>query len=185
VKFPAAILDAVPERAAIPRIRTPQPVRHQPQPISPGQKTRSRGSGYIADPVLKRALERHAVKRAAALYNGYNVQDVGDKLSYDLHVVTGSEEVHVEVKGSSGTADTVELTKNEVYHAHGSTTHLVVVDQIKWSRLPSGEIATRGGRVRRWTSWAPQKEHLEAIRYRYRLPNAGVDLSDTLAVQPD
>jgi hypothetical protein len=173
VKFPAAILEAVPELAAIPRVRAKPPLRpaRETAASSPKQKARSSDSGYVADPVLKRALERHAVQRAAALYDGYDIEDVGTTRSYDLHAIKGAEEVHVEVKGSSGTAETVELTRNEVDHAHGALTHLVVVDQIEWSRLPNGEVQTRGGRVRRWTSWTPQDKHLEVTRYRYRLPD--------------
>ncbi|RQX16710.1 hypothetical protein DDE19_14045 [Micromonospora ureilytica] len=183
VKFPAAILDAVPELAAIPRSRVPQPVRPTPQPrSSPRRKARSSGSGYIADPVLKVALERHAVRRAAALYQDYEVADVGATRSYDLHAVKGTEEVHIEVKGSSGSAENVQLTKGEKDHAYKEVaTHLVVVDQIEWTRLPDGEIQTRGGRIRRWTSWTPHDDDLTATHYRYRLPDGGVELPDPLA----
>jgi hypothetical protein len=96
--------------------------------------------------VLKVALERHAVKRAEALYSDYMVADVGATQPYDLHATNDAEEIHIEVKGSSGTAEKVELTRNEVDHAHGVATHLVVVDQIEWRRLPSGEVQTSGGR---------------------------------------
>jgi hypothetical protein len=171
VKFPAAILDAVPQLAVIPRRRVP---RNAPVPADDSGGRRARRavrSGYIADPVLRRALEQHAVRRAGALYSGWTVEDVGDRESYDLRVTRGGEEIHVEVKGSSTTTDEVELTRNEVRHARTAETHLVVVDQIGWSRLPDGGIRTTGGRVRRWTAWTPQEEHLEATRYRYRLPD--------------
>lgn len=186
VKFPAAILDAVPELAGIPRLGPRRPA--VPLPRLPSNRTRTarpRGSGYIADPILKRALERHAVERAASLYEDYDVSDVGTTRSYDLHAVKGTEEIHIEVKGSSGTADTVELTRNEVDHAHDAVTHLVVVDQIEWSRQPNGEIETRGGRVRRWDAWTPQDQDLEVTRYRYRLPAAGVELVDGLLKRPE
>ncbi|MGC4796922.1 protein NO VEIN domain-containing protein [Micromonospora saelicesensis] len=183
VKFPAAILDAVPELASIPRSRAPQPVRPTPQPRSSSRrKARSSGSGFIADPVLKVALERHAVERAAALYPDYEVADVGATRSYDLHAVKGAEEIHIEVKGSSGTAEKVQLTSGEVDHAHdAAATHLVVVDEIEWTRLPNGEIQTTGGRIRRWTSWTPHDDDLKATHYRYRLPGGGVELPDPLA----
>ncbi|MEV4544542.1 protein NO VEIN domain-containing protein [Micromonospora echinaurantiaca] len=184
VKLPAAILEAVPELADVPRFRPSRLVRSTPRPASGAvQKAEARsGSGYIADPVLRQALERHAVDRAAALYEGYEIEQIGKP--YDLLAVKGTEELHIEVKGSSGTADTVELTKNEVRHAYDAETHLVVVDQIRWSRLPNGEIFTDGGRVRRWTTWTPHDEDLEVTRYRYRLPTraelpgAAGDVSD-------
>ncbi|MEU7928133.1 DUF3883 domain-containing protein [Micromonospora sp. NPDC049107] len=175
VKFPAAILDAVPELAGIPRRRVPQ----EPGPAGGTGRRRAQrasGSGYIADPLLRRALERHAVREASALYKGWTVEDVGDRESYDLRVIRDAEEIHIEVKGSSGTADAVELTRNEVRHALGAVTHLVVVDQIKWSRSQTGEITTSGGRVRRWGAWVPEDEDLVPTRYRYRLPDSGADL---------
>ncbi|WP_231639954.1 protein NO VEIN domain-containing protein [Micromonospora sp. NRRL B-16802] len=184
VKLPVAILDAVPELAAVPRVHASRPARTAPRPAgSPTRKARSRGgSGYIADPVLRQALERHAVDRAAALYDGYDIEEMGKP--YDLRAVKGDQELHIEVKGSSGTADTVELTKNEVHHAYDAETHLVVVDQIQWSRDPNGEIVTSGGRVRRWTSWTPHDDRLEAIRYRYRLPTADAELPDLAGPAP-
>jgi hypothetical protein len=141
VKFPAAILDAVPELAVIPRIRQSAVARPTEGPAARGRRggSRSGGSGYLTDPVLKLALERHAVARAAALYaRDYDVRDIGATRSYDLLVTRDVEEIHVEVKGSSATADSVELTGNEVDHAPTAVTHLVVVDQIEWSRLPDG-----------------------------------------------
>ncbi len=175
VKFPAAILDAVPELSVIPCTRqSPVPTAND-RPTAAGRSGKSRpgGSGYLSDPVLKLALERHAVARAAELYPGYDVRDVGATRSYDLDVTWNTEEIHVEVKGSSGTADAVELTSNEVDHASTAATHLVVVDQIEWSRLPDGQIKTHGGRVRRWTTWVPHSEDLQPTRYRYRLPDDG------------
>lgn len=44
---------------------------------------------------------------------------------YDLRCTRGTEERHVEVKGTTGAATSVELTINEVLHArdqgHGAT----------------------------------------------------------------
>jgi hypothetical protein len=176
VKFPAAILDAVPELAAIPRRRVPEPAQALVGGTGKRRTPRAGGAGYVADPLLRRALERHAVQKASALYKGWTVEDVGDRESYDLRVTKDSEEIHVEVKGSSTTADTVELTRNEVQHAHAAVTHLVVVDEIGWSRLPNGEIETIGGRVRHWSAWTPEDEHLEPTRYRYQLPAEGADM---------
>ena len=89
---------------------------------------------------------------------GYEVQDVGDANPYDVLATKEDIELHVEVKGSSGTSTTVELTAGEVNEA---TTHraaasvLVVVDQIEWKRSAAGEISTSGGRPRLWLDWKP------------------------------
>ena len=50
----------------------------------------------------------------------------------DRLAVKEDEELHVEVKGSTQTADNVELTRNEVLHAHEIRTDLYVVDCIDW-----------------------------------------------------
>jgi hypothetical protein len=156
--------------------RLPLPPR---QPTSgdvverPNGSGRSGGSGYMTDQVLKDALERHAVRIVMDHYRdveGYEVEDVGDRESYDIRATRGTEELHIEIKGSSRSADKVELTFNEVGHARGTDTHLVIVDEIQWRRLPGGTVETSGGRARRWTAWIPAEEHLTPSRYWYRPP---------------
>ncbi|MGY0004136.1 DUF3883 domain-containing protein [Micromonospora sp. I033] len=150
------------------------------RPVSGDQFARSSGSarsggpGYMTDHVLKVALEQHAVRTVMDHYRdveGYEVEDVGNRKSYDVRATRGTEELHIEVKGSSGLADRVELTSNEVDHAHASKTHLVIVDEIQWRRLPEGTIETSGGRARRWTAWTPAEEHLAPARYWYSPPS--------------
>ena len=95
-------------------------------------------AGRIADAVLRVAIEKHAVDLVMTRYRqlGYTVTDVGATKSYDLLAVQDAEELHIEVKGSMGTAHDVELTINEVDHARaGIPTDLVVVDEIKWTRI--------------------------------------------------
>ncbi|MDO3687369.1 DUF3883 domain-containing protein [Micromonospora sp. C28ISP2-4] len=156
--------------------RSPPPPR-QPalggEVESPAGGGRSGRSGYMTDPELKRAIELHAVQTVMDHYQvveRYDVENVGDRESYDVRATRGNEELHIEVKGSSGLADKVDLTSNEVDHAHGADTHLVIVDQIRWRRLPDGTIETSGGRARRWTAWTPAQEHLTPSRYWYRPP---------------
>ncbi|MFI7440570.1 protein NO VEIN domain-containing protein [Nonomuraea indica] len=133
---------------------------------------RARDAGYIADAEVRRAIEQQAVRQAVDLYHqeGYEVDDVGLIKPYDLHATRGDEVVHVEVKGSSQTADSVELTINEVEHAYAAVTDLVVVDAIAYTRLDDGTVQTRDGRVRRWSSWSPAEADLSATRFRYCLP---------------
>ncbi len=166
VKFPAQLLevfslDSLPSAAAAKTA------------VEPSRRSR-RGSGYLADVELKRAVERHAVRRAIELYDseGYSCEDVGTTQSYDLRLRKGVVEVHVEVKGSTGDADTVELTSNEVSHSNVSPheTHLVVVDQIKHQRDAEG-IITTGGRLRSWRAWQAHPNSLKPTRYRYQLPS--------------
>jgi hypothetical protein len=118
------------------------------------------------------AIERHAVHWVLSYYGGlgYDVRDVGTTESYDVRAIRSGEELHIEVKGSTATAETVELTANEVGHGRTTQTDLIVVDQIHWKRLADGSIKTDGGRARRWPAWSPMDSHLRATRYRYELP---------------
>ncbi|MFI7453782.1 protein NO VEIN domain-containing protein [Nonomuraea sp. NPDC049714] len=128
------------------------------------------GAGYQADPLVRRAVEQYAVHCAAACYPDHTVMDVGAIASYDLRAFKGNEELHIEVKGSIGTVDNVELTVAEVAHARTIRTDLVVVDQINYERKADGSIHTYGGRLRRWTDWQPADQALQPTRYRYTLP---------------
>ncbi|MEU6072275.1 DUF3883 domain-containing protein [Micromonospora sp. NPDC047074] len=100
----------------------------------------------------------------------YAVENVGARESYDVRATRGVEELHIEVKGSSGLADKVELTFNEVAHAYDTETYLVIVGQIQWRKLPDGTVEISGGRARRWTSRTSAEEHLTPSRYWYRPP---------------
>ncbi|MEU7796721.1 DUF3883 domain-containing protein [Micromonospora tulbaghiae] len=141
---------------------------------TPGGNGRSSGSGYMTNQELKAAIEQHAVQTVMDHYHlveKYDVENVGSRESYDIRATRATEELHIEVKGSSVLADKVELTRNEVRHARVTDTHLVIVDQIRWRRLPDGTIETTGGRARRWTTWTAAEEHLTPSRYWYRPPN--------------
>lgn len=67
-------------------------------------------------------------------------------------------------------ADEVELTINEIRHAHAIRTDLYVVDQIRWAAQADGTIKTDGGRERHWPGWQPAEADLTATRFRYQLP---------------
>src|SRR5262249_27594155 len=87
-----------------------------------------RNAGRFADAEMRVAVESHAVKLASDYYReqGYEVTEVGKP--YDLLAVKDSEELHVEVKGSTMSVGDVELTINEVRHAREIPTDLYVVD---------------------------------------------------------
>jgi Domain of unknown function (DUF3883) len=127
-------------------------------------------AGRLSDATMNAAVECHAVKLAIDHYRdqGYEVTEVGKP--YDLKAVKGTEELHVEVKGSTRSVVDVELTINEVRHAREIRTDLYVVDQIRFERLNDGTIRTTGGRVRHWLTWSPADASLSPTRYRYQLP---------------
>lgn len=138
-----------------------------------GKAAKSKGSGYIADAVVRSAIEWHAVNHAVGHYDGlgYAVHYTGASSPYDLVVTKGTDLRRVEVKGSSGAATHVELTKGEVKNSRKPTpTDLYVMDGIRWARDADGVVSTWGGEARWWQDWMATKASLQATRYRYTLP---------------
>ncbi len=168
VKFPKAFLDPFNELDPLPR-----PDKRQDSAVPPRSSPEPGDSGYITDPRVRRAIERHAVARASAYFAelGYDVEDVGAIASYDLRVRNPDEERRVEVKGSSGHALSIELTVGEVRNAREhELTDLFIVDHIEWWREPDGSISTDGGQERVLHDWTPAEMDLAAARYRYNVP---------------
>ena len=79
------------------------------------------GAGY-GDPVTNAKVERAAMNLVASTYTeqGWTPEDVSAaKVGWDITVCRGDEELHLEVKGVSGTKPSVLLTRNE--HATAGT----------------------------------------------------------------
>lgn len=132
---------------------------------------RRRGAGYISDPKKRKAIEEHAETLATAYYQdkGWTVEKLGKP--YDLRCTRGGQERHVEVKGTTGAATSVELTINEVLHARdeNNTVDLYVVSDI---RVDTGTdpYTASGGTVSFYPDWQPAEEDLRPRKYEYRLP---------------
>jgi len=135
------------------------------------------GQGYVVDSVVRRSIERHAVRLATDHYwaqGALEVTELGKP--YDLNVRFEQSETHVEVKGSTRTLDVVTLTRNEVAHASGTPgTELFVVDKILLTTDEEGNVETQGGRKRLWRSWVPSPESLTGIVFAHSL-GAGAQL---------
>lgn len=86
-----------------------------------GRASKRGDSGYIADSVVRSAIEWRAVNLAIKAYEdlGYTADYTGASKPYDLRVTRGEEVRRVEVKGSSGAASSVELTSGEVENSRG------------------------------------------------------------------
>lgn len=175
VKFPVGLLDLLRELAV---------VRSEPggditveEAEDAGPKKRSVPKGRltrIQDPELRSAIENRAVDLAIEHYEALGATDIV-KLGkpYDIKLILDAAERHVEVKGSSLSIETVELTSNEVMHAADfQPTDLIVVDGIEWKRDATGKIATSGGALRIWSDWTPEDAALTATKFAYLLPNA-------------
>jgi Domain of unknown function (DUF3883) len=101
---------------------------------------------------------------------GWEVEDVHPYRPSDLVCRRGASEHHVEVKGLTGKAVAVELTRNEVTHAHTCRDRavLAVVEQIKLKRDHSP--AATGGRLRVYDPWRIEDDALQPLRFSYTLP---------------
>lgn len=172
-KFPAELLDLIPELSAVRTEADGDITLDELEDTGPTKRTVPKGQlSRIQDPELRSAIENHAVYRAIVHYKAQGATDV-EKLGkpYDIKVCLDGVERHVEVKGSSLGIETVELTGNEVNHAYEfQPTDLVVVDGIQWSRDATGGITTSGGELRIWSDWTPIEEDLSARKFAYTLP---------------
>lgn len=142
---------------------------------TPGNKAPRGRTTRAQDPILRSAIENWAVDAAIDYYSDRGATDIV-KLGkpYDIKLMLGGIERHVEVKGSSLQIDTVELTINEVTHAERhAATDLVVVDDIDWSRYEDGSVKCEGGRFRTWQNWTPSDSDLAPKRFAYLLPDEG------------
>ncbi|MBV1852036.1 protein NO VEIN domain-containing protein [Catellatospora tritici] len=142
----------------------------EPGVIPTQRRSSSTNTGRQADPAKRKAVENHAVARVTAHLeqDGWKVTNVGAFGPWDLTAVKDDEELHVEVKGSTGTRDAVDLTDGEVRHAETYSTLLAVVDQIQMDAA----LNCSGGRLRLWAEWTPDRASLMPTAYRYALPEA-------------
>ena len=133
-----------------------------------GSLARSQGQGFARSAEERRAIELHAMNVASAHFRteGYDVEDVSKRRSYDLLCKRRREELHVEVKGTTTDGNAVLLTYNEVKHACDPATScaLFVLHSIKLD----GKNAT-GGQHRVLLPWQLDQRHLTPICYTYRI----------------
>lgn len=128
------------------------------------------GQGYQADKHDRLAIEFRAMALTteALERERWKVEDVSRRASYDLHARRGTTELHVEVKGLSGTAIDIIATKNEIALARTyDPTWLSVVTGIQVDR--SSEIR-RGiaGDLTWFRPWLVDEGVLEAETYRWK-----------------
>lgn len=132
------------------------------------------GQGYEDDPVVRRAIELHAMSLANEHYKklGFDRIDTSRTRPYDvLCKRDGVREIRVEVKGTRGAGEEVELTAAEVENARAMNcqTDLFIVSGIAVQRV-EGIIKATGGSVRVVEGWQPATKDLMPIRFRYRIP---------------
>lgn len=133
-----------------------------------------RKQGFESNPKVRKAIEMRAMEVATKAYerHGYSVQDVSKYCPYDL--LCTKENViarRVEVKGTRGGPDVVNLTIGEIRSARepGEVTDLFIVHGISVEMVDGDPVATGGVAVVN-QRWSPRDEDLEATQFRYKVP---------------
>jgi hypothetical protein len=130
----------------------------------------SQGFGLTA--IEKKVVEMHAVRLAIdhLLSLGYSeIEDVGEKESFDILAKSSDKHLSVEVKGSTGSAKSVILTNNEVnfqieaYPMNG----LFIVSNIELIR--GEQISAQGGDIKFISPWLIDENELKPISFEYRV----------------
>jgi hypothetical protein len=138
----------------------------EPRGLAPS----TQGFGLTA--AEKKIIELHAVKLAIEHLSmlGYTeIEDVGDQESFDLRAFSPERQISVEVKGSTGSASSVVLTRNEVdfqrraYPLNG----LFVVSNIQLIRDEGARA--QGGEIKFLTPWLIVESSLKVISYEYQV----------------
>ncbi|MCM3487090.1 MrcB family domain-containing protein [Kocuria rosea] len=151
-----------------------------------GKRKRKGRQGFGLTKPEQQAVERRAVEVATAHYEaqGWKVQDVGDRESYDLRCKREGQRLFVEVKGTTSLGDSVLLTKNEV-ELHRSeyprnalaVVHSVILD-------PRGENpVAHGGELEVTSPWHLADADLTPIAFTYR--RTGSDAETTQEAAPE
>lgn len=156
---------------------TPKPAataKHVPSRTS-STLAKRRGQSRGLTPAARRAVELHAVDSAWQHYesHGYDVRDVSGAEPFDLLCIRGGQELHVEVKGTTGPPNSVLITEGERKHALAvfPDVALFILHSIRLDRPRSDSPATSGGSVVLLDPWDIREGRVEIVTARYHLPD--------------
>jgi hypothetical protein len=138
-----------------------------------GKPRKSSKQGFQSTPEVRRAIELKAMSIAIDYFQneGWLVEDVSHRESYDLKCNRQQEEVYVEVKGTTSEGSQILLTPNEVLHTQQNypNTALFVVSHLQVNN--SGEeVEVTGGEIQLIMPWLLKNDDLKAIGYECRVP---------------
>ena len=126
---------------------------------------RSHGQGFARTAKERKAIEDYSMASAKKYFKkqGWFVEDVSARRSYDLLCTKPSKEQHVEVKGTTTTGQTIILTRSEVEHARDSRNSctIFILHNIK---LMKGKAS--GGKII-ISPWRPKTDHLTPVCFVY------------------
>ena len=125
------------------------------------------GQGFGLSSAERKAVEEYAMRLALEhLEREWNsVTDVSANSSYDLLCRHGSEELRVEVKGTTTAGQQVVLTRKEVDEAQRPGYALFIVSEVALDRSGPRAPVASGGTARLFSPWTPIREALQPISY--------------------
>jgi hypothetical protein len=153
----------------------------------PGRR-RTRGQGRGLSPEQRRAVEQFAMSEARRTLEsqGWTVMDVSATRCYDLLCTHDDQELHVEVKGTTSTGNTVLVTKGEVQHIRRCNSHgLFVVSEISVvTTIDAGSMASGGKRT--WIFPLDLRHHrLTAVTFELAVQPTRTDIQDEQREEAD
>lgn len=135
-----------------------------------------RGQGYERDPEVRRVVEAHAMTYVANHYRslGYTVRPVSNRPGeLDLRCTRRGTEIWVEVKGTAGEGNSVELTDAELRRSRERDVlvHLAVLSGIRVNRSECPPRAS-GGTLFIYKRFSPDQHTLVPTKYRCTLDHS-------------
>lgn len=136
------------------------------------QNKSHKGQGYIRDAEKKHAIEMRGMKKAKEWLQKHGfkqIEDHSSRKSYDYSTYKNGEKYFVEVKGLTGTPNSVNMGYKEVelHKKNKGKTILLVVHGIEVTTKP--KIKASGGRVKVFNPWDISKCELKATEYKILL----------------
>ena len=132
----------------------------------------SRGQGWLTSVEQRLVVETAGMSAATAHYDagGYSVEDVHLREPYDLRCTRGNDEVHVEVKSTTGSAEYILLTRGEVVHAR-QTAHaaLFVLTGVRLRTVDEKLVTDASDEPVIIDPWLPGDRDLSPLSYTYRI----------------
>jgi hypothetical protein len=115
----------------------------------------------------KHAVEAYAMNVARFYFEalGMKVTDVSSRASFDLLCTEPGNEIHVEVKGTTGNGDAITLTSNEVSQTEHFECALFVVSNIRLDDKYSDDPAATDGDAYLFKPWQAHRHKLTPLAY--------------------
>lgn len=137
-----------------------------------GKRATRRGSqGFRLSSEQRVVIERYAMKIVEEHLrdNGWEVEDTSLGNPYDFYCVSESDELFIEVKGTTSTGELIVLTRNEVefHRRKWPQNGLALVSGINLGG--DDGLTASGGTLSITRPWQVQEERLQVVSYFYRL----------------